>query len=47
VKAKSGASSSKAGASTSPFPGPRKSLAVAGINLQVSGFSHYFAGVRF
>jgi hypothetical protein len=47
VKAKSCAGSSGAGASTSPFPGPRKSLAVAGVNLRVSGFSHYFAGIRF
>jgi hypothetical protein len=47
VKAKFGAGLSKAGAGTSPFPGPRKSLAAAGVNPQVSGFSHYFAGVRF
>jgi hypothetical protein len=30
-----------------PSPGPRTSLAAAGVNLQVSGFSHFFAGAKF
>jgi hypothetical protein len=30
-----------------PFPGLRTSLAVVGVDLQVSGSSHYFASVRF
>jgi hypothetical protein len=47
VKAKSCAGSSEAGAGTSPFPGPRMSLAAAGVNLQVFGFSHFFAGAKF
>jgi hypothetical protein len=39
--------SSGAGAGTSPFPGLHTSLATARANLQVSGSSCYFAGVRF
>jgi hypothetical protein len=30
-----------------PSPGLSITLAVARVNLQVSGFSHFFAGVRF
>jgi hypothetical protein len=39
--------SSRARTGTSPFPGLHTSLAAAGANPQVSGSSHYFAGVRF
>jgi hypothetical protein len=47
VKAKSCTGLSVAGAGTSPFPGICTSLAAVGVNLQVSGSSHYFASVRF
>jgi hypothetical protein len=47
VKVESYAGSSGAGAGTSPFPGPRTFLAMAGVNLQVSGSSHLFAVVKF
>jgi hypothetical protein len=47
VKAESYAGSSRARAGSSPFLGPRTSLAAAGVNLQVSGSSHFFAGVKF
>jgi hypothetical protein len=47
VKVESCAGSSGAGAGTSPLSGPRMSLAAAGVNLQVSGSSHYFASIRF
>jgi hypothetical protein len=47
VKVESCAGSSRARAGTSPFPGPRMSLAAAGVNLQVSGSSHFFAGAKF
>jgi hypothetical protein len=47
VKVESCAGSSGAGAGTSPFPGPRMSLAAVGVNLQVSGSSHLFAVVKF
>jgi hypothetical protein len=43
VKTKSCTGSSGAGAGTSPFLGLRTSLAAVGVNLQVSGFSRYFA----
>jgi hypothetical protein len=46
VKTKSYTGSSGAGDGTSPFPGLRMSLAAVGVNLQVSGSSHYFASVR-
>jgi hypothetical protein len=46
VEVESYAGSSEAGAGTSPFPGPRTSLATDGVNLQVSGSSHYFASGR-
>jgi hypothetical protein len=47
MEVESCASSSRAGAGTSPFPGPRTSLATDGVNLQVFGSSHLFAVVRF
>jgi hypothetical protein len=47
VEVESCAGSSETGAGTSPFPGPRTSLAAGGVNLQVSGSSHFFAVVRF
>jgi hypothetical protein len=46
VETESCTGSSGAGAGTSPFSGLRMSLAVVGVNLQVSGSSHYFASVR-
>jgi hypothetical protein len=47
VKAEFCASSSEVRAGSFPSPGPRMSLAAAGVNLQVSGFSHFFAGTKF
>jgi hypothetical protein len=47
VKAEFYASSSEARAGMPPFPGPRMSLAAVGVNLQASGSSHFFAGVKF
>jgi hypothetical protein len=47
VKVVSCAGLSGAGADTSPFSGPRTSLAAAGVNLQVSGSCHPFAVVKF
>jgi hypothetical protein len=47
MKTKSCTGSSGAGAGTPPFLGLRPSLAMVGVNLLVSGSSHYFARVRF
>jgi hypothetical protein len=47
MKIKSYTGSSKAGVGTFPFLGLRTPLAAVGVNLQVSGSSHYFARVRF
>jgi hypothetical protein len=30
-----------------PFPNLHMTLAAAGVNLQISGFSHFFANARF
>jgi hypothetical protein len=47
VEVESCTGSGETGAGTSSFPGPRTSLTVCGVNLQVSGSSHLFVVVRF
>jgi hypothetical protein len=47
MKTKSCTGSSEVGVGTFPFPGLRTSLAAVGVDLPVSGSSHYFARVRF
>jgi hypothetical protein len=47
MEAKSCAGLGEAGAGTSPFPEPLHNPCRGWRNLQISGFSHFFANARF